>query len=274
MSIPQNPIQRRHQWLVAIAIAFAAAGLARDLRAIESHYEDFVPAETGDWVIDLAGGISAYDRKFGTTPAAGFRPNKSRIAAGGIPSPASYTSYWVQGRITYSSTVFGLPARLLYSVPLRKNVSGDSAFASNSGFDDTEYGFTIWPYSVPDDDRHFGIALLAHAPSGHYQKYQPLYISSARGAGSLIIGYHYRSPWSDAVQLESVASYTKFGRSTTDMGVQTKKDVYEIHQWLGYEFNETYSMNMALKFSAGGALHTSDGGIYQNGSWRDYNSPN
>ncbi|MDI9408178.1 MAG: hypothetical protein QM523_02920 [Candidatus Pacebacteria bacterium] len=261
----------------SFALGLIAAAMVTPAAAVETRYNDFAPLEPGIWRLDMSLGASHYKRLFGTNPIGNgnaFDYDGERIKPEQSPGPSAYTSYVAEGRITYESTVFNMPARLLYSLPLRNNDPKDSGYRSNLGFDDANYGFTVWPYSVDDDETHLGIGFLANFGSGHVQKYSSVPISNRRPSGSLLVGYHYRAPFDLGVQLESVFTYTKFGKVLTDLSYQTKKDLFELHQWANYNIDDIFSVNSSLKLSMGGSLKTMNGGLDQKGSWRDYNNPN
>lgn len=263
--------------MAAAALVYFAAASVFSAAAVETRYNDFAPLEPGIWRLDMSLGASNYNRLYGTKPIGDGRAYDdygNLRTSGQNPGPSGYTSFLTQGRLTYESTVFNMPARLLYSVPLRNNMPSDSAFKSNLGFDDATYGFTVWPYSVDDDDAHLGLGFVANFGSGHVAKYSSVPISSRRPSGSLLVGYHYRAPFDLGMQLESVFTYTKFGKALTDLSYQVKKDVFELHQWASYNLDDSFSVNSSLKLSLGGALKTMNGGLDQKGSWRDYNNPN
>lgn len=135
------------------------------------------------------------------------------------------------------------------------------ALGNNSGVGDLILAATVW-LNKPGEKTHIGITPFLVAPTGQYDKNDPLSLGENRW--KFILQGGYITPLSDKVNLDVVADVTLFGKNDDIAGGGSlkQKPQYQLQSFLRYQLSGTTDLRAGVSFTTGGKTRIN--GVEQN----------
>ncbi|HQT72086.1 MAG TPA: transporter [Thiobacillus sp.] len=127
-----------------------------------------------------------------------------------------------------------------------------AALGSNSGVGDLQLAATVW-LTKPGDKTHFGITPFISAPTGQYDRNDPLSLGENRWKYALQAGFI--TPLADKVMLDLAADVQIHGKNK-DFGASSatmeQKPLFQAQAFLRYQLSATTDLRTGVSHTTGG----------------------